>query len=979
MPSKKGIPLHVHLWMLFGSIILMVGALTCGVNYLVTKEAVETATADATRRIGEEMFDEVEELLAPAQTAVKLVRYSSLATAQNLQQRMARLALAREALESAPVLQALYIGYADGAFFYVRPLRTDADRALFRAPANAAYVVRSVERDGPVPIGRLEFFDAELANIWTVDDAGFARRFDPRQRGWYLAAIGSNALVRTDPYVFFTNQNVGVTLAFRTPDQKAVVGGDFGLETLGLMLAKKKATANTMLALLDHSGKVLGIDSRLPDSFNAPDTFRTDLLAAPADYGVPVLTALAATISPDAPLPGGATLTVGGERWYTTTNMISVAPGTPVYLLSAIPENELLAGARRQALTGMALTIGIVLLSMPWLWLAARRIAKPLGTLADGLAGIRNFDFDQPLSVRTRIREVVALATATEQMRKTIRHFLIIVQAIAAEGRLEQLLPVLLRKTLDEAEGKAGLFLLMDGDDLVVAAAQDRHGSDIAGELPRMALDRALPLIRSTAGQTHPQCAALTGDELGAAGLGALAVGKTSHAVAIPLVNQQHELQGLMLVLRETPMDAAQLAFVGTLSTLFAGAIEVRELASAQRALFDAFIRLLGDAIDAKSPHTAGHCSRVPELVKMLAQAACDARDGPYQSFSMSTTEWEALHVAAWLHDCGKVTTPEYIIDKGTKLETLCDRIHEVRMRFEVLKREAEIRCLRGVIAGEDAAIATARLEREQRELDDEFAFVAACNQGGESMDAVRKERLHRIAARSWTRTLDDRLGLSQEELARKTKSAPVALPVQEPLLADKPEHLVGRTAREAIAPDNPWGFRREAPTYRYHRGELHNLMVGRGTLCEEERFEIEDHIVQTQIMLSRLPFPKHLRQVPEIAGNHHEKMDGTGYPRQLRREEMSPLARMMAIADIFEALTAADRPYKKAKTLSESIGIMSRAAAQQQIDPELFELFLKSGVYMQYGQRFMHEEQLDAVDIDRYVRGPASIEKQAT
>ncbi len=970
MPSKKGIPLHAHLWMLFGSIILLVGVLICGANYLVTKTALESATTDATRRIGEEMLDEVEDLLAPAQIAVKLVRYSSLATAASLEQRMARLALAREALESAPVLQALYVGYADGSFFYVRPLRTNADRALFHAPANAAYLVRSIEGGRAVPSGRLDFFDAGLANIRTMDDAAFARRFDPRKRSWYEAAIRSNAVVRTEPYVFFMDQGVGITFAFRTPDQTAVVGGDFGLEALGAMLAKKKATATTMLALLDHNGKVLGIDSSLPDSFDAPDVFRSDLLAAPTEYGIPVLTALASSISPGVPTSGHTTLSVHGERWFATTSVIPATTGPPVYLLSAIPEHELLADARRQAWIGMAVTVGIVLLSMPLLWLVARRIAKPLGMMAEGLAGVRKFDFDQPLSVRTRIREVATLATATEQMRQSIQHFLIIVQAVAAEARLEQLVPVLLRKTLSEAGGKAGIFFLMDGDDLVVAAAQDRNGRAIAQDLPRMALDRALPLIRSTANHAGTQCAALTRDDLDAAALGAVAVGEVSHAAAIPLANQHDELQGLILVLRETPMDAAQLAFVSTLSSFFAGAIEVRKLASAQRELFDAFIRLLADAIDAKSPHTAGHCSRVPELVKMLAQAACDARDGPYQSFTMSDTEWEALHVAGWLHDCGKVTTPEYIIDKGTKLETLYNRIHEVRMRFEVLKRDAEIHCLRNAMAKEDAAIATAQLGDMLRDIDDDFAFVAECNQGGESLDAARKARLLQIAARTWSRTLDDGIGLSREERVHREKSAAVTLPVQEPLLADKPEHLVPRTARDTIAPDNPWGFQRKAPAWLYHRGELHNLMIERGTLCEEERFKIEDHIVQTQIMLSRLPFPNYLRQVPEIAGNHHEKMDGTGYPRRLRREDMSPLARMMAIADIFEALTAADRPYKRAKTLSESIEIMARAAAQQQIDPELFELFLTSRVYLQYGKQFMHEEQMDAVDITRYVRG---------
>jgi HD-GYP domain-containing protein (c-di-GMP phosphodiesterase class II) len=120
--------------------------------------------------------------------------------------------------------------------------------------------------------------------------------------------------------------------------------------------------------------------------------------------------------------------------------------------------------------------------------------------------------------------------------------------------------------------------------------------------------------------------------------------------------------------------------------------------------------------------------------------------------------------------------------------------------------------------------------------------------------------------------------------------------------------------------------------------------------------------------MLTQLPFPKHLREVPEIAAGHHEKMDGTGYPRRLTREQMSPVARMMAIADIFEALTAVDRPYKKGKTLSEAIRIMSFMKKDQHIDPELFDLFLRSGAYREYAGRFMRPEQIDDVDITAYL-----------
>ena len=194
-------------------------------------------------------------------------------------------------------------------------------------------------------------------------------------------------------------------------------------------------------------------------------------------------------------------------------------------------------------------------------------------------------------------------------------------------------------------------------------------------------------------------------------------------------------------------------------------------------------------------------------------------------------------------------------------------------------------------------------------------------------------------------------------------------MPTVEALLADKPEHVFERQARDRIAEDNPWGFKMRVPELLYNKGELYNLAIARGTLAEEERYKINEHIVQTLIMLSQLPFPKHLRQVPEIAAGHHEKMDGTGYPKRLRGEDMSQLARMMAVADIFEALTAVDRPYKKGKTLSEAIKIMAKMRDEQHIDPDLFDLFLHSGVYREYAVRFLRPEQIDTVDIEAFKR----------
>ena len=354
----------------------------------------------------------------------------------------------------------------------------------------------------------------------------------------------------------------------------------------------------------------------------------------------------------------------------------------------------------------------------------------------------------------------------------------------------------------------------------------------------------------------------------------------------------------------------------------------------------------------------------MPVLTRMLAEAACAQTEGPFKDFNLSEEEWEAVDIAAWLHECGKVTTPEYVVDKATKLETIYDRIHEIRMRFEVLKGMAETAYWRGLAKGGDEAELRAAMEAETRSLDEDFAFIAACNEGGEFMDPARLERLKRIAQKTWTRTLDDRLGVSYEEKARKDRSAKPNLPAMEPLLSDRDDHITLRDPAESAASVSRWGIQVETPVNKYNRGELYNLSIGRGTLTDEERFIINDHISQTISMLGSLPLPRHLKNVPELAGGHHEKMDGTGYPKRLKRDQMSPVARMMAIADVFEALTAADRPYKKAKRLSEVFKIMSFMKKDHHLDPDLLDLFANSGIWSVYAERFMDAANIDTPDI---------------
>lgn len=326
-----------------------------------------------------------------------------------------------------------------------------------------------------------------------------------------------------------------------------------------------------------------------------------------------------------------------------------------------------------------------------------------------------------------------------------------------------------------------------------------------------------------------------------------------------------------------------------------------------QRRLLESFIKLIASAIDAKSPYTGAHCERVPILTEMLARSVCDASDGPFADFSLSDEEWYELHIAAWLHDCGKITTPVHVMDKATKLETITDRMESVRARFEILKRDAEIAALKRQLEG-DADEDDGLLAAEHARLDGELAFLEASNIGGEFLSPEKQARIGEIAARRVT--------------------------------------LAGQT-RALLSED-----------------EVTNLSISRGTLLPAERLIINGHMVQTIKMLEALPFPSNLKRVPEYAGGHHEKMDGTGYPKGLFAGDMSIPARIMAIADVFEALTANDRPYKKAKQLSETMRIMGFMKRDNHLDPQLFDHFVRSGVYLEYARRFLAPHLIDEVDV---------------
>ena len=597
----------------------------------------------------------------------------------------------------------------------------------------------------------------------------------------------------------------------------------------------------------------------------------------------------------------------------------------------------------------------------------ARRIAAPLTRLEQESEAVRRFDFSDHPVVRSSVREIDALGEGFDLMRDAVRRFLRINQRLVTERDFELLRPWLLDRLVDIAGARGGALYLADAEGALRVTALDLEGgrAKSAPELPPLSPAAMPALLDAAQRAVEPVSGRLDAGELQSLGIDTGFAAATT--LALPLRDRHQQLLGMLLLFKNGAIDAGSASFIAAITASAATALETQELVQAQKALLDATIRMTADAIDAKSPYTGGHCARVPELTFMLARAACAQTSGPYAEYALDEDDWEALHLAAWLHDCGKVTTPEYVVDKATKLETVYNRIHEVRVRFEVLKRDAEIAYWRGLAEGGDEPALRQTRDALLATLDEEFAFVARCNVGGEYLPPEQADRLRRIGQRRWQRTLDDRLGLSRDELERMPQPAP-SLPVDEPLLADRAEHRIPRPDNERIPEDNRWGFRMEVPELLYDRGELHNLSISRGTLTAEDRYKINQHIVQTIKMLCELPLPRHLRAVPQIAGGHHEKMDGTGYPCRLTREQLSPEARMMAIADIFEALTAADRPYKPGKRLSEALGIMAKMCKDRHIDPELWELFLRSGVHEDYARRYLRPEQVDAVRIEDYL-----------
>ncbi len=967
--------------------------------YYLTYKNQKKTTLNSTQKVFDYASAQTQEklyaLIAPVETFVELsARLDRLDARGNLHF-PDYLPYMFQSLQSTPWMSSVYLGNEDGDFYMLESLlNNEGAHTAVSAPKDAAFFLKHVGAIGEqTPQLTFTFYDRNYEVITIRKDPYDG--FDPRVRPWYKKAINTQETIVTEPYIFFSTKQLGITAARTLSGGFGVFGADSTLVSLLAGMEINKLTPSTEIVVFNNEGNVLlTTDATAYPAFDKSKDHKQH----PRLRLIDIKNSIMPQLYHEYTEKGDAyprILRGKKDDWFIHIARLTVPNRPDIYLALASPFAELMVNTRQLQKNTVLIIFGAVILAIMTALYISGKISLSLEGLSLQARDIRDFRLDKPLTVTSRITEVDRLATSMAVMQSAINRFVEIARALSGEKNMGQVLEMILKEATSITEADGGAVGLISDDETNLTYVLIRNkvtGIHLGGMSGKDCnIHATLSNELQTDLQTFESYVVHSAETLMVEDISKdtrfeyYSIGdiqepgqyKCQSLLAIPLQNRQEEVIGVLYLINARNKKTEEIisfaehrtSYAQALASNAALALDNNRLLKAQKELFDSFVRLLAGAIDTKSPYTGGHCQRVPILAQMLAKEAHETEDGPLSSFTMSDDERYELYVAAWLHDCGKVTTPEYVVDKATKLETLYNRIHEIRMRFEVLWRDKIIKHHERI---SETPSKQQELEKELLEylkkLRDDYAFLANCNIGGEYMEPEEVERLEALGKIRWTRYFDNGIGLSQEEQQRMKRAEKVELPASEQLLADKTEHIVPRYTNYKNPFKSDTRFCMNVPEFAFNLGELHNLSMPRGTLTEEERFTINNHIVQTIRMLNNLPFPKEMKRVPEWAGNHHEKLDGTGYPRCLHAEDLSVQERIMAIADIFEALTAADRPYKKTKPLSACLTIMAHMSNDGHICPDLFNLFLKSGTYLKYAEKHMQKEQIDKVDISNYL-----------
>ena len=887
-------------------------------------------------------------------------------------------------LEKNRELYSIYFGYEDSRF--VQVICADKDPSILKphmAPDETMWILRMIDvLGGGERIQEWVFLNNDLTVLSTRLDKN--PEYDPRLRPWYIKAKQENRAVLSNVYRYNSLKQLGITASEKKQYSEGIAGVDLTLRKLESMISSIKISEHSQVLLLNDQFQVIdksGVPRKNQNSFH---TFLSGL-------------------------EEGKTFELRKVQFENVDYYVKVSDvfkhGSSLKILVLAPLSDFntyfINIKNRLTYT----TLIWIVFFIPIIYLLSKHMTNRLSIIASEADKIRDLIFEREERSPSPILEFYLLEKNFDAMRYSLlekTQALKISQSklnrlvelgisFSAERDAEKLMEKILlgAKELTNADG--GTLYQLDGNALKFKITQNTslniaYGGSQKGDIPC----KPIPLYLEGE-ENHQSVVAhsiwekrsiLIKDiyddpEFDFASTKIFDQDNNYRSrsfLIIPLIPRGADPIGALQLINcrdnngnVTEFSEELLRAVEALGAQAATIFHNLKLLEEQETLMDSMIQFIAGAIDAKSPYTGGHCKRVPELAIMMAEEASHCAEGAFADFAFTTEdEWREFSIGAWLHDCGKVITPEYVVDKATKLETIFNRIHEIRTRFEVLLRDAEVDYYKGLLAGGDKDELKVKLDVRKADLIEKFAFVAECNMGSEFLSDEKVDRLKSIGNEEWIRNFDIRLGLAhEEELLFQDCDMP---PVVEKLLADKAYHILKRKKEEVKQQYSDLDFKTPMPEHLYNRGEFYNLSVRRGTLTEEERFKVSEHIMQTIAMLEKMPFPAKLARVPEYAGTHHETMTGSGYPRKLDASQLSIPSRIMAVADIFEALTASDRPYKKAKTLSEAIKILHSFKNSQHIDPDVFDLFLTSGIYRKYAAQFLLPEQIDDVDISQYL-----------
>lgn len=384
---------------------------------------------------------------------------------------------------------------------------------------------------------------------------------------------------------------------------------------------------------------------------------------------------------------------------------------------------------------------------------------------------------------------------------------------------------------------------------------------------------------------------------------------RSKSMVAIPLKNHENTVIGVIQLINATdengeivPFNKEHIALLTSLASQAAIAYSNNKLIKSLENLLEDFIKSIASALDRKSKYTGGHIQRVAKISEMISSSIQNDKNN-YEKIHFSPNQLKELSLAAWMHDIGKITTPAHIMDKSTKLEKIFDRIELIETRIDFL------------------------------------------------LQLIENDYLKKKIDEQMLKTLSDKL-ISYKKFLKKAN-------IGNEFMRDEDVALVG----EIFA----FEYKNEDKTYKIlTEDEKNNLLIRKGTLLKSEIEKMREHVLVTYEMLSKLTFPKKYKHVTKYASEHHEKLNGKGYPFQLSAKDLPLQSRILAIADLFEALTAADRPYKKGKTLTETLRIMAFMAKDNDIDKNLLNFLIDSGIVMEYAKKFMKPYQIDNVDYDK-------------